>query len=176
MSLTICKKCGWQISADSAFCPNCGCPKGGSTKKSSTGIAGLVAIGLVIVACVWCKSSPTSRDSTLSTPSSNSSNSTSGSNNSAPFTANSQTSSAPVPYPSQQPPNPKLVDKCSLIESDLASVESDQAGNERALDLYEGMEGSIGQGSYLNALKEKGRLQLRHIELERKLKACSKRR
>ncbi len=57
------------------------------------------------------------------------------------------------------------------IEDELNSVESEQAGNERALDLYENMEGSIGKGSYLNALKKKGELQLRHIQLERKLKS-----
>jgi len=65
---------------------------------------------------------------------------------------------------------------CASIESELASVEYEQAGNEGALDIYEGKESPMFQSAYLNALKEKGRLQLRHIDLERKLKACTKKR
>lgn len=56
------------------------------------------------------------------------------------------------------------------LKDELESLESEDAQLERALDMYENMEGSIGKSSYLNALKKKGELQLRRIQLERKLK------
>lgn len=70
---------------------------------------------------------------------------------------------------------PSAKQTCADIEMELASVERDQAGNERALALYEGKESPLFKASYLNALKYKAELQLRHIALERKLKACGKR-
>lgn len=85
-----------------------------------------------------------------------------------------------VPYPSQQPPNPKFiqkVDTCSSIESELSGVKSDEAGVERMLDATEDFgeqAGSPKKALYLNALKRKGELQTQRIALERKLKACGK--
>ncbi len=87
---------------------------------------------------------------------------------------------AAVPYPSQQPPNPKLMQKtdiCSSIESELAGVQRDQASVEEMLDATEDFgpqAGSPKKAIYLNALKRKGQLQLQRIALERKLKACGR--
>ncbi|MEQ1642153.1 MAG: hypothetical protein ABL959_01760 [Pyrinomonadaceae bacterium] len=97
----------------------------------------------------------------------------------SPDTISISTPPTPVPYPSQQAPNPKFVqksDSCSDITSELAVVESEQANVERLLDQTEDYseEGTIKKSLYLNALKRKGDLQLRHIALQRKLKACGK--
>lgn len=67
---------------------------------------------------------------------------------------------------------------CADIESELASVESDQARVEEMLDATEDFgpqAGSPKRAIYTNALKRKGELQLRHIALEKKLRACGKR-
>ena len=87
---------------------------------------------------------------------------------------------AAVPYPSQQPPNPTLMqksDSCSSIESELAGVRRDQSSVEEMLDATEDFgpqAGSPKKAIYLNALKRKGELQLQRISLERKLKACGR--
>jgi hypothetical protein len=68
---------------------------------------------------------------------------------------------------------------CDSIESELASVESDQARVEEMLDATEDFgpqAGSPKRAIYMNALKRKGELQLQHIALERKLKTCGKKR
>lgn len=68
---------------------------------------------------------------------------------------------------------------CADIESELASVESDQARVEEMLDATEDFgpqAGSPKRAIYMNALKRKGELQLQHIALEKKLRACGKRR
>jgi len=70
------------------------------------------------------------------------------------------------------------MDKCSEIESELAGVESDQARVEEMLDATEDFgpqAGSPKRAIYMNALKRKGELQLRHIALEKKLRTCGKR-
>lgn len=67
---------------------------------------------------------------------------------------------------------------CADIESELASVESDQARVEEMLDATEDFgpqAGSPKRAIYMNALKRKGELQLRHVALEKKLRACGKR-
>ncbi|HEX9929313.1 MAG TPA: hypothetical protein VGB02_12315 [Pyrinomonadaceae bacterium] len=64
-------------------------------------------------------------------------------------------------------------EKRKVVEDQLNSVKSDQAGVEQMLDATEDFgeqAGSPKKAIYLNALKRKGQLQLRRIELERKLK------
>lgn len=65
-------------------------------------------------------------------------------------------------------------EKRNVVENDLNSVKSEQAGVEEMLDATEDFgeqAGSPKKAIYLNALKRKGQLQLRRIELERKLKS-----
>ena len=109
MSTTICRNCRWQISASSAFCQNCGCPSGASTKKISNSTAGLIALGLVIVACVWCKSPPSSRYSTSSTTSSSSSSSSTPSVSSTPYPDTNSNQVASPPLKPTQPSKEDLV-------------------------------------------------------------------
>lgn len=74
--------------------------------------------------------------------------------------------------------NATAKNSCADIESELASVKSDQARVEEMLDTTEDFgeqAGSPKKAIYLNALKQKGQLQLQQIALERKLKACGKR-
>lgn len=56
------------------------------------------------------------------------------------------------------------------INDELQKLADEAARKEELLDQTENMEGSIGKSIYLNALKRKGEIQLRRIELERKLK------
>ncbi len=52
MSPTNCKKCGWQFTENSAFCPSCGCPNDSLAKKFGPSIPPaivFVAIGLVVL-------------------------------------------------------------------------------------------------------------------------------
>ena len=75
-------------------------------------------------------------------------------------------------------PKSKGSSKCDELESELAGVERDQAGVEERLDATEDFgpqAGSPKKAIYMNALKRKGELQLQHIALERKLKACGSR-
>lgn len=61
-------------------------------------------------------------------------------------------------------------EKRKAIEDELADVRGSEAEVENTLNKTEDMEGSIGKTIYANALKRKGELQLRRIQLERKLK------
>lgn len=66
---------------------------------------------------------------------------------------------------------------CADIESELAGVRRDQASVEEMLDATEDFgpqAGSPKKAIYMNALKRKGELQLQRIALERKLKACGR--
>lgn len=65
-------------------------------------------------------------------------------------------------------------EKRKAVEDELESVKRDQAGVEEMLDATEDFgeqAGSPKKALYLNALKRKGQLQSRRIELERKLKS-----
>lgn len=65
-------------------------------------------------------------------------------------------------------------EKRKVVEDELNGVKSEQAGVEQMLDATEDFgeqAGSPKKAIYLNALKRKGQLQLRRIELERKLKS-----
>lgn len=64
-------------------------------------------------------------------------------------------------------------EKRKVVEDELKSVESEQASVERTLNATEDYsdEGTLKKNIYLNALKRKGELQLRYIQLERKLKS-----
>ncbi len=163
MSLTICKKCGWQISGDSAICPNCGCPKPGSTKKSSSvkssSVIGMfILCGLVIGIGVWSKPSPSTNTNT-------------------PLASTTPTSAVEL-NANSTPAKTSTKQSCADIESELAAVERAQAGVEETLDATEDFgpqAGSPKRAIYMTALKRKGELQLRHIALEKKLRACGKR-
>lgn len=93
--------------------------------------------------------------------------------------ATASPTAVPIPYPSQDPPNPKFtqkVDRCLGIEGELAGIKLDQGRVEQLLDETQDFsdEGTLKKGLHLNALKRKAELQLQRIALERKLKACRK--
>jgi hypothetical protein len=101
------------------------------------------------------------------------------SNTNTNIAANVGTASATPAVALKTSPTPsRMTGKCADIESDLALVESDQARVEQMLDATEDFgdqAGSPKREIYMNALKRKGELQQQHIALERKLRACRKR-
>ncbi|MEZ5423947.1 MAG: hypothetical protein R2682_12775 [Pyrinomonadaceae bacterium] len=56
------------------------------------------------------------------------------------------------------------------LEDELAGLAGEDAQLDRALDLYEDYDGPSATATKLNALKRKGEIELRRIEIERKLK------
>jgi hypothetical protein len=70
--------------------------------------------------------------------------------------------------PPKPPRNDSSTERTS-IQNELAQLEHDEAQQEIILNQTENMEGTVGKQLYLNALKRKGEIQLRRIELERKL-------
>jgi hypothetical protein len=60
------------------------------------------------------------------------------------------------------------------VEDELANLVGEDAQLESALDQYEDYEGPAATATKLNALKRKGQIELRRIELERKLKRMPK--
>ena len=58
------------------------------------------------------------------------------------------------------------------IEDELANLAGEDAQLEDTLDQYEDYEGQAATATKLNALKRKGQIELRRIELQRKLKSA----
>jgi hypothetical protein len=69
-----------------------------------------------------------------------------------------------------KPPRNDPVTERTSIQNELAQLEHEEGQQEIILNQTENMEGTVGKQLYLNALKRKEEIQLRKIELERKLK------
>ncbi|MBX3299580.1 MAG: hypothetical protein KF736_08970 [Acidobacteria bacterium] len=138
----------------------------------SLGWAGFV----ILVNVIAIATNPSPSNNTSSSSSSNVNATQINMQNVANAATNSVTTNANKTDSSTTKPSAKQT--CADIENELASVESDQARVEEMLDATEDFgpqAGSPKRAIYMNALKRKGELQLQHITLERKLKACGKR-